>query len=90
MRKVEADGELASFNAVKMHGKEVKELRYADDTVLFAQKPEGLRRLLQSVKMHSESSGSYLNAKKKDKDHGPRQKPNNNNQCGRRAIRKRK
>ena len=37
MRKVEADGELTSFNAVKMHGKEVKELRYAGDTVLFAQ-----------------------------------------------------
>ena len=47
-----------------MHGKEVKELRYADDTVLFAQMPEGLRRLLQSVKTHSESSGLYLNAKK--------------------------
>ena len=65
MCKVEADGELTSFNAVKMHGKEVKELRYSDDTVLFAQKPEGLRRLLQSVKTHSESSGLYLNAKKK-------------------------
>ena len=64
MRKVEADGELTSFNAVKMHGKEVKELRYADDTVLFTQKPEGLRRLLQSVKTHSESSRLYLNAKK--------------------------
>ena len=87
MRKVEADGELTSFNAVNMHGKEIKELRYADDTVLFAQTPEGLRRLLQSVKTHSESSGLYLNAKK-DKDHGPRQKPNNNNRCGRRATRK--
>ena len=64
MRKVEADSELTSFNAVKMYGKEVKELRYADHTVLFAQKPEGLRRLLQSVKTHSESSGLYLNAKK--------------------------
>ena len=64
MCKVEADGELTSFNAVKMHGKEVKELRHADDTVLFAQKPEGLRRLLQSVKTHSESSGLHLNAKK--------------------------
>ena len=64
MRKVEADGELPSFNAVKMHGKEVKELRYADDTVLFAQKLGGLRRLLQSVKTHSESRGLYLNAKK--------------------------
>ena len=78
MRKVEADGELTSFNAVKMHKKEVKQLRYADNMVLFAQKPEGLRRLLQSVKTHSESSGLYLNTKK-DKDHGPRQKPNNNN-----------
>ena len=67
MRKVEADGELTSFNAVKIHGMEVKELRYADDTVLFAQTPEGLRRLLQSVKTHSESSGLYLNAKKKTK-----------------------
>ena len=64
MRKVEADGELTSFNAVKMHGKEVKELEYADDTVLFAQTPEGLRRLLQSVKTHSESSGLYLNEKR--------------------------
>ena len=89
MRKVEADGELTSFNAVKMHGKEVKELRYADNTVLFAQTPEGLRRLLQSVKTHSESSGLYLNAKK-DKDHGPRQKPNNNNRCGRRTTQKHK
>ena len=59
-----ADGELTSFNAVKMHGREVKELRYADDRELFAQTPEGLRRLLQSVKTHSESSGLYLNAKK--------------------------
>ena len=64
MCKVEADGKLTSFNAVKMHGKEVNELRYADDTVLFAQKPEELRRLLQSVKTHSDSSGLYLNAKK--------------------------
>ena len=47
-----------------MHGKEVQELRYADDTVLFAQTPEGLRKLLQSVKTHSKSSGLYLNAKK--------------------------
>ena len=62
--EVEADGVLTSFNAVKMHGKEVKELRYAYDTVLFSQTPEGLRRLLQSVKTHSESSGLYLNAKK--------------------------
>ena len=44
MPKVEADRELTSFNAVKMHEKEVKELRYAD-MVLFAQTPEGLRRL---------------------------------------------
>ena len=90
MRKVEADGELTSFNAVKMHGKEVKELRYADDTVLFAQTPEGLRRLLQSVKTHSESSGLYLNSKKTkimDLDKSPN---NNNNRCGRRTTRKRK
>ena len=59
MRKVEADSELTSFNAVKMHGKEVKEVRYSDNTVLFAQTLEGLRRLLQSVKTHSESSGLY-------------------------------
>ena len=64
MRKIEADGELTRFNALKMHGKEVKGLRYADDTVLFAQTPEGLRKLLQSVKTYSESSGLYLNAEK--------------------------
>ena len=35
--------------------------------MVFAQTLEGLRRLLQSVKTHSESSGLYLNAKKKTK-----------------------
>ena len=64
MRKVEAHGELTSFNAVKMHGKEVKELRYADGTVLFAQTPEELPRLLQSVKTHCESSGLCLDTKR--------------------------
>ena len=64
MRKIEADGELTRFNALKMHGKEVKGLRYADDTVLFAQTPEGLCKLLQSVKTYSESSGLYLNSEK--------------------------
>ena len=71
MRKVEAHGELTSFNAVKMHGKEVKELRYADGTVLFAQTPEELRRLLQSVKTHCESSGLYLDHKIIDLDKSP-------------------
>ena len=62
MSKVEVDGELTSFNAVKMHWKEVKELRYADDTVLFAQKPEGLRRLCNQSRRIVK--GLYLNAKK--------------------------
>ena len=64
MLGLNADGELASFGAVGVRGREVGELKYADDTVLFAQGPEGLRGLLQSVRTHGEGGGLCLNAER--------------------------
>ena len=56
MRKVEADGELTSFNAVKMHGKEVKEMRYAETRCYSHKRRKGpvdycnqLRRIVKAV-----------------------------------------
>ena len=40
------------------------ELRYADDTVLFSATPEGLEKMIRSVKQHSEDQNLFLNAKK--------------------------
>ena len=40
------------------------ELRYADDTVLLSTTPEGLERMINTVKIHSESQNLSLNAKK--------------------------
>ena len=45
-------------------GHNIPELRYADDTVLLSTSPEGLKRLIESVKKHSESQNLHLNAKK--------------------------
>lgn len=45
-------------------GRGYPELRYADDTVLLSTSPEGLEKMLISVKTHSENQNLFLNAKK--------------------------
>ena len=40
------------------------ELRYADDTVLLSSTPEGLEKMIKTVKNHSENQNLFLNAKK--------------------------
>ena len=40
MRDVEEDGKEQNFEPIKVHGNEVKELRYADDTVLMSKYEE--------------------------------------------------
>ena len=40
------------------------ELRYANDTVLLSSTPEGLEKMIKSVKNHSENQNLFLNAKK--------------------------
>ena len=54
---------------VKIAGRNIKNLRYADDTTLMAESEEELKSLLMKVKEESEKVGLKLNIQK-TKDHG--------------------
>ena len=47
-----------------MHGRKVRELRYADDTALLSTTAEGLTTLIQATKEHSEDMDLSLNIRK--------------------------
>ena len=49
---------------VKNAGRNVNNLRYADDTILIAESKEGLKSLLMKVKEESEKVGLKLNIQK--------------------------
>ena len=49
---------------IKIAGRSINNLRYADDTTLMAVSEEELRRLLMKVKEESEKSGLKLNIQK--------------------------
>ena len=49
---------------IKIAGKNIKNLRYADDTTLMAESEEGLKSLLMKVKEESEKVGLKLNVQK--------------------------
>ena len=49
---------------IKIVGRNVNSLRYADDTTLMAESEEELRRLLVKVKEESEKNGLKLNIQK--------------------------
>ena len=49
---------------IKVAGRNINNLRYADDTTLMAESEEGLRRLLMKVKEESENFGLKLNMQK--------------------------
>ena len=49
---------------IKIAGRNINNLRYADDTTLMAESEEGLRRLLMKVKEESENFGLKLNIQK--------------------------
>ena len=49
---------------VRVGGNNIKNLRYADDTVLIADLEENLQNILTTVTVKSESKGLQLNAKK--------------------------
>ena len=49
---------------VKIAGRNVKNLRYADDTTLMAESEEELKSLLMKVKEKSETAGLKLNIQK--------------------------
>ena len=55
--------------AIKIAGRNINNLRYADDTTLMAESKKELKSLLMKVKEESEKAGLKLNIKK-NKDHG--------------------
>ena len=50
--------------AIKIAGRNINNLRYADDTILMAESEEELKSLLMKVKMESEKVGLKLNIQK--------------------------
>ena len=49
---------------IKIAGRNINNLRYADDTTLMAESEEELKRLLMKVKEQSEEAGLKLNIQK--------------------------
>ena len=49
---------------IKIAGRNINNLRYADDTILMAESEEELKSLLMEVKMESEKVGLKLNTQK--------------------------
>ena len=49
---------------IKIAGRNINNLRYADDTTLTAESEEGLKSLLMKVKEESEKAGFKLNIQK--------------------------
>ena len=54
---------------IKIAGRNINNLRYADDTTLMAESEQELKSLLMKVKEESEKVGLKLNIQK-NKDHG--------------------
>ena len=52
---------------IKITGRNINNLRYADDTTLMAENEEELKNLLMKVKERSEKAGLKLNIQKKKK-----------------------
>ena len=61
MRNAQGDD---SQGGVKIAGRNISNLRYADDTTLMAESEEELRSLLMRVKVESEKAGLKLNIQK--------------------------
>ena len=58
-----------SQNGIKIAGRNINNLRYADDTTLMAESEEELKSLLMKVKEESEKVGLKLNIKKTKLSH---------------------
>ena len=60
-------------DGIKIAGRNINNLRYADDTTLMAESEEELKSLLMKVKVESEKVGLKLKAQhSENKDHGLR------------------
>ena len=56
---------------IKIAGRNINNIRYANDTTLMAESEEELKNLLMKVKEESEKAGSKLNIKMKIMASGP-------------------
>ena len=65
---------------IKIAGRNINNLRYADDTTLMAESEEELKSLLMKVKEKSEKVGLKLHSE--NKDHGIRSHPFIGNRWG--------
>ena len=54
---------------IKIAGRNISNLRYADDTTLMAESEEGLKSLLMKVKEESEKADLKLNVQKTERWH---------------------
>ena len=55
---------------IKIAGRNINNLRYADDSTLMAESEEELKSLLMKVKVESEKLGLKLNQHSENEDHG--------------------
>ena len=55
---------------IKIAGRNINKIRYADDTTLMAESEEELKSLWMKVKEESEKAGLKLNIQKENEDHG--------------------
>ena len=55
---------------IKIAGRNIDNLRFADDTTLMAESEEELKSLLMKVKEESEKAGFKLNQHSENEDHG--------------------
>ena len=55
---------------IKIAGRHISHLRYADDTTLMAESEQELKSLLMKVKEESEKVGLKLNQHSENQDHG--------------------
>ena len=67
MREVSLDHRKDDYEEPSIQGVHLKDLRYADDTALLSTTPTGLKRIIKSVKEHSDEKGLFLNIKKTKK-----------------------
>ena len=52
------------MEGINIHGQNINNLRYADDTALMANKPENLQKVVTKVKEVSSKGGLDMNVKK--------------------------
>ena len=62
--KVRNSGQDEAQSRIKIAGRNINNLRYADDNTLIAESEEELKSLLMKVKVESEKVGLKLNTKK--------------------------